>query len=194
MIVCSLDFEMKGVTKVRRLSSLGAAIVAGFVLTAEAGAAGFTIHGDWRMGSFKVKRDGTLRGAIDAFGQPGSRERNGEICTVRWARHGLKIVFYNLGGFNPCRPAHGFFSRARARGAGWETDRALRIGDRQRRLRNLYPGATFHPAMPNFWPSGWWLVRRTSQFGTGGSYPGLLAHMQDRRVAAFHVRYPAGGD
>jgi hypothetical protein len=42
--------------------------------------------------------------------------------------------------------------------AGWETNRALRIGDRQRRLRNLYPGATFHPAMTNFWPSGWWLV------------------------------------
>jgi hypothetical protein len=43
-------------------------------------------------------------------------------------------------------------------------------------------------------PSGWWLVTRTSQFSTGGSYPGLLAHIQDRRVAAFHVRYPAGGD
>jgi hypothetical protein len=185
---------MKGVTKVRRLLSLGAAIVAGFVLTTEAGAAGFTIYGGWRMGSFEVKRDGTLRGAIDAFGQPGSRVRNGEICTVRWKRHGLKIVFYNLGGFNPCRPAYGYFSTAKARGAGWKTNRALRIGDRQRRLRNLYPGATLHPAMPNFWPSGWWLVRRTSQFGTGGSYPGLLAHMRDRRVAAFHVRYPAGGD
>src|SRR5215211_5069592 len=110
---------------------VGVVVALSFVLVASAGAAVFTIHGDWRMGSFKVKRDGTLRGAIDAFGPTGSRDRNGEVCTVRWRRHGLKIVFYNLGGLNPCRPAHGFFSRARARGAGWETGRALRIGDRQ---------------------------------------------------------------
>ena len=96
---------------------VGAAVVAiAFALAASASAAVFTIHGDWKMGSFKVKRDGTLGGAIDAFGEPGSRDRNGEVCTVRWARHGLKIVFYNLGGLNPCKPANGFFSNARARG------------------------------------------------------------------------------
>jgi hypothetical protein len=179
---------------VKKLTSAAAAVVAVLVLTASADAAVFTIHGDWRMGSFAVKRDGTLAGAIRAFGQPGSRDRNGEVCTARWPRHGLKIVFYNLGGFNPCRPAHGFFSNARARGAHWDTDRGLAIGDRQRRLRNLYPGATLRAAEPGFWPSGWWLVRRHSQFGTAGHYPGLLAHMQDRRVAAFHVLYAAGGD
>jgi hypothetical protein len=31
-------------------------------------------------------------------------------------------------------------------------------------------------------------------YNLGGFNPGLLAHMQDRRVAAFYVRYPAGGD
>jgi hypothetical protein len=169
-------------------------MTAALALTGSAGSAVFTIHGDWRMGSFRVKGDGTLGGAIDAFGKPGSRDRNGGACTVRWARHGLKIVFYNLGGSNPCRPATGFFSNARARGQHWETDKGLRIGDRQRRLRNLYPNAKFHRALPNFYPSGWWLVPRRSQFGTGGLYPGLLAHMRDRRVVSFHVRYPAGGD
>jgi hypothetical protein len=173
---------------------ISALIAASLLLASSAAGAVFTIHGDWRMGSFKVKRDGTLGGAIATFGQPGSRDRNGEVCTVRWGRHGLKIVFYNLGGLNPCKPAHGFFSNARARGPHWVTERGLEIGDRQHRLRRLYPGATIHRAMANFWPSGWWLVTRTSQFGTGGSYPGLLADMSDRRVAAFHVRYPAGGD
>lgn len=174
--------------------TIGAVVTLSLVLVASAGAAVFTIHGDWRMGSFKVKRDGTLRGAIDAFGPTGSRDRNGEVCTVRWPRHGLKIVFYNLGGLNPCKPANGFFSNARARGPHWKTDRDLAIGDRRHRLKDLYPGAKFHGGMHNFWPSGWWLVRRTSPFGSGGSYPGLLAHMHDHRVAAFHVRYPAGGD
>lgn len=154
----------------------------------------FTIRGDWKMGSFAVKRDGTLRGAIDAFGRPGDRDRNGVACTVRWPRHGLRIHFYNLGGNNPCRPAFGFFSNARAKGPHWRTNRELEIGDRLRRLRNLYPNATFHPAEPGFWPAGWWLVRRTSPIGTGGHYPGLLAKMQDRRVLQFRVRYPAGGD
>jgi hypothetical protein len=161
---------------------------------ASASAHEFTIRGDWKIGSFLVKRDGTLGGAIDAFGMPGSRARSGVSCTVRWPRHGLKIVFYNLGGRNPCRQAFGFFSNARARGPHWQTGRELEIGDRQRRLRNLYPRASFHAAEPGFWPAGWWLVRRRSQFGGGGSYPGLLARMHDRHVIAFHIRYPAGGE
>jgi hypothetical protein len=170
------------------------ATAAALIFSAAAGAHTLTIRGDWKMSSFAVKRDGTLGGAIDAFGQPGTRNRNGEVCTVRWPRHGLKIVFYNLGGHNPCRPAFGFFSNARAKGPHWRTNRGLEIGDRQRRLRNLYPNATFHPRQRFSWPAGWWLVTRQSQFGTGGSYPGLLARMQDRHVVAFHVRYPAGGD
>jgi hypothetical protein len=178
----------------KKLATAVSASVALLVAAPSIGAAGFTIHGDWKMGSFAVKRDGTLRGAIQAFGQPGSKARNGEVCTVRWARHGLKIIFYNLGGNNPCRPAFGFFSNARANGPHWDTDRGLQIGDGQRRLENLYPRASFHRANGDFWPSGWWLVRRYSQIGTGGYYPGLLAHVQDRKVRSFHVRFAAGGD
>ena len=146
------------------------------------------------MGSFLVKEDGTLRGAIDAFGQPGRKDRQGASCTVRWARHGLKVIFYNLGGQNPCRPVYGYFSRARAQGPHWETNRGLAIGDHKARLRNLYPNAKHHEASPGFWPAGWWLVKRQSPFGTGGSYPGLHAKMSDWRLVEIHVRYPAGGD
>jgi hypothetical protein len=170
------------------------AVVAALAIVSSGAAAVFTIKGDWRMGSFAVKRDGTLGGAIDTFGQPRSKERNGEVCTVRWTQHGLRIVFYNLGGNNPCRGRFGFFSNARAKGPHWQTNKDLAIGDAERRLKNLYPNATFHRSDQGFWPAGWWLVRRQSPFGTGGSYPGLLAHMHDGRVQAFHVRYPAGGD
>ena len=182
------------------MTKLITAIAAGALLlvaSASASAHTFTIHGDWKIGSFQVKRDGTLRGAIDAFGRPGDRDRRygGQVCIVRWPRHGLKIGFYNLGGNDACRGRYGFFSEARARGPHWVTNRDLAIGDRRRRLRNLYPGARYHEAGPGgSWPAGWWLVRRESPFGTGGYYPGLLATLEDRRVDAFFVRYPAGGD
>ena len=178
----------------KKMATVVAASAALLFAAPSIGAAGFTIHGDWKMGSFAVKSDGTLRGAIETFGQPSRKTRNGEVCTVRWTRHGLKIVFYNLGGHNPCRPSFGFFSNARAKGSAWDTNRGLQIGDRRRRLKNLYPNASFHKANGNLWPSGWWLLKRHSQIGTGGSYPGLLAHMKDRRVQSFQVRFPAGGD
>ena len=163
---------------------------------ASAGAHTFTIRADRQMGSFFVKEDGTLRGAIDAFGTPGDRDKrySGSMCVVRWPRHGLRMHFYNLGGHNACRARYGFFSDARARGPHWRTSRCLEIGDRGRRIRRLYPGAERHAAEPGFWPAGWWLVRRWSPVGAGGYYPGLLATVADRRVAAFHVRYAAGGD
>ncbi len=169
-------------------------IVTGMVLSAvvAASAQAFTIRGDTKIGQFLVKRDGTLGGAIDAFGRPGDRDRNGFACTVRWPRHGLKIGFYNLGGENPCRRSTGYFGSARARGNDWTTARGLEVGDRQRRLRNLYPNAKYHSAEDGFRPAGWWLVARRTQFA--GRYPGLLAKMDGKRVKAFHVRYQAGGE
>jgi len=165
--------------------------------SASASAHTITIHGDWKIGTFEVKRDGTLRGAVEAFGGPRERERRygGMVCIARWPEHGLKIRFYNLGGNDACRGRYGFFSEARARGPHWVTNRDLATGDRTRRLRNLYPNARYHNAEPNgYWPAGWWLVRREQPFGAGGHYPGLLATISDRRVQAFLVRYPAGGD
>jgi hypothetical protein len=181
------------------MKALLIAVVAGaglLVGAASAEAHTFTIRGDSKTGSFYVKRDGTLRGAIEAFGRPGDRRRRygGSTCVVRWPRHGLVMHFYNLGGHNACRASYGFFSHARARGPHWRTNRDLAIGDRGRRLRRLYPGADRHAAEPGYWPAGWWLLRRWSPVGAGGYYPGLLATVEDRHVTAFHVRYAAGGD
>jgi hypothetical protein len=183
----------KGVT-VNRLV-LGAAVAASVAVLAQpARAHVFTIEADSKIGSFAVKRDGTLAGAIAAFGTPAETFRDDVVCTARWPEHGLRIVFYNLGGEDPCSPEGGFFATARASGPHWKTLRGLRIGDGQRRLRALYPNARFRSASPGFWPAGWWLIRRWSPIGSGGYYPGLLAKMRDRRVVTFHVRYPAGGD
>ena len=65
------------------------------------------------MGTFLVKRDGTLRGAIDAFGTPGDRDRRRRrrFRTVRWLRHGLRIDFYNLGGRRHAAPPRVLFRR-----------------------------------------------------------------------------------
>ena len=142
---------------------------------AAAGAHTFTIRGDSRIGDFLVKRDGTLGGAIDAFGQPGNRDRTGEICTVRWPRHGLKITFYNSACGNRAH-LRVLLVGTRARLAlGDEVVSA--IGDHQYRLRNLYQT----PSIPT--SRGWWLVVRRSPFGTGGRYPGLRAKMDDNESA-----------
>ena len=159
----------------RKLVIVIAACAAPSVGVAPASAQTFTIRGDWKMGTFLVKRDGTLRGAIDAFGTPGDRDRRfgGAACTVRWPRFGLRIDFTNLGGRNACRPAFGFFSDARARGPHWQTNRGLASGDRRRRLKNLYPEAEHHSSEPGFWPLD------------GGLSAGRLGSAQEARIPAF---------
>jgi hypothetical protein len=167
--------------------AFGALILAVAFAAAPSAEAAIVIQGDSKLGRFEVKRDGTLQGAIEAFGRPASLRRADVTCYARWPAIGLRIVFYNLGGQNPCRPEWGHFSRAEIVGKDWLTRSGLRIGDPLRRLRARYPRAEPHPPY-------WWLVVRRSPFGAGGRYPGIAAKVRDGRVVAFIVRYPAGGD
>lgn len=173
------------------------AAVAAAVAFMSAGAAqaapSFVIQNDTRIGSFAVKTDGSLAGAIRAFGQPKLR-RTGEACAATWAQHGLKMSFYNLGGANPCAPKFGRFSKAMMHGTNWRTDKGLWIGMASTSIRHHYPRATFKRGLRFYWPSGWWLVTRRELFGGGGFYPGLLAETARGKVVSFQVRYPAGGD
>lgn len=153
----------------------------------------FVIQNDTRIGSFAVKTDGSLAGAIRAFGRPRVR-RGGEACTATWTQHGLTMSFYNLGGGNPCTPRFGRFSKAVVHGTRWRTDTGLRIGMASTSIRRYYPRATFKRGLRFYWPSGWWLVTRRELFGGGGTYPGLLAETRGGKVISFRVRYPAGGD
>lgn len=91
----------------------------------------FAVRGDVKIGSFAVRADGSLSGAIRAFGAPTSRRHTygRGTCTAVWVRHGLTIDFYNLGGADACSPAGGRFSRAFLRGSHWMTTKRLKVGD-----------------------------------------------------------------
>jgi hypothetical protein len=170
--------------------TLAAAALA--ALPAAAGA-GLVIRADERLAGYRVKADGTLGGAQAAFGRPSRLVRTSSVtCSATWRSLGLRIGFYNLGGLNPCGRRTGHFSNAVAWDERWHTARGLRIGDTSRRLRRLYPAAVY--GADGAGRSGWWLVKRRSRVGAGGTYPGLLAVMRQGRVYSFVVRYPAGGD
>jgi hypothetical protein len=156
----------------------------------------FAVRGDVKIGSFAVRADGSMGGAIRAFGVPSSRRHTYGLgtCTAVWAGHGLTIDFYNLGGADACSPDGGRFSRAFLRGPHWMTTKRLRVGNSITKLRRLYPSARLRPGERYYWPAGYWLLERTSVIGSGGSYPGLLAEVSVGRVIGFQVRFPAGGD
>jgi hypothetical protein len=158
-------------------------------------AATYVIVADERIGSFRVKSDGTLGGAIRAFGRATSlKGSGGESCLAVWRPINLRMNVYNLGGQDPCSPRYGMFARAIMRGPAWRTSKGLRVGDPVARLRRLYPAAKLRRGLRFFWPAGYWLVPRGNRFGYAGSYPGLLAETRSGRVVSFTVRYQAGGD
>jgi hypothetical protein len=155
----------------------------------------YPVAGDERIGSFRVKSDGTLGGAIRAFGRPTTLKRTSDSsCTAVWRPISLALHVYNLGGQDACAPRFGFFNRAIMRGPAWRTTKGLRAGDPVAKLRRLYPRARFHRGLRFFYPAGYWLVERVDRFGAGGTYPALLAETRGGRVSGFHVRYQAGGD
>ena len=161
------------------------------VVALAAGVAGSTasdsrvIRGDEWIGSFAVKKNGKLGGALAAFGAPSSTTRGDGSCRVRWNRLGLQISFYNLGGQDACGRTTGFFQSATINGRGWRTVQGLRIGDAGARVRRLFPSAERHG-------NRWWLVPRFTQ--ATGRYPGLSAGVNGGKVTDFRVVYGAGGE
>lgn len=146
------------------------------------------VRGDVQIGRFLVKRDGTLDGAIRAFGKPTSLRRGRYLdCVARWRPIGLRIGFYNLGGRNPCLRQYGYFSNATMVGRHWVSARGLRLGDPARKLHMVYS--------PRRFTGSWaWLLTRYSPYGDGAYYPGLAAKIHRGWVTAFRIRYAAGGD
>jgi hypothetical protein len=188
---------MTSVVSVRRAVTVAACAVAALEgLPASAGAQtrSFVVRGDTRIGAYRVQADGTLGGAIEAFGEPTGIRRRGLSCTAVWQPYGLTIRFYNLGGENPCSPRFGYFNKAVMRSTRWRTASGLRIGAPARSITRLHPRATWHLGTRGFWPSGWWLVTRYSIYGEGSYFPGLLAELGNGRVVGFHVTAYKGGD
>jgi hypothetical protein len=164
------------------------AALAGSVSSASA--ASYVIQGDYKIGAFAVKDNGTLDGAIRAFGRPTSMRYSGRTtsgCVVRWTPLGLRIHFYNLGGHDACKRQYGYFGRALITGKQWRTSKGLRIGEPSRRLYVLYS--------PRRFTGPWaWLLTRYTPIGVNGHYPGLEAKLHNGWVVAFRINFPAGGD
>jgi hypothetical protein len=91
----------------------------------------FVIQGDNKIGYFAVKRDGTLFGAQQAFGDPTSIVRGRyQNCRVGWRSASLSIQFYNLGGEDACEPQYGYLSQAIMAGRQWRTSKGCVLGTR----------------------------------------------------------------
>jgi hypothetical protein len=153
----------------------------------------FVIQGDYKIGGYAVQANGTLDGAIKAFGQPTSMRRGRyrgfatNECVVRWRSIGLRIHFYNLGGRDSCKRQYGYFRQALITGKQWCTSKGLQLGEPSRRLYALYSPRRFRGQ----WA---WLLSRYTPIGVGGHYPAFEAKILDGWVVAFRVNYQAGGE
>jgi hypothetical protein len=175
------------------------AVALALTLPAVAEAQSFTIEargsntsfGEVRaIGDFKPRRDPTLGTAIDAYGEPGSiRPRGSASCKVAWPALGVRILFVDLGGGGACDPRYGKSQEARVQTRPeWRTRRGLHVGDRVRKLRRLYPGATRHGR-------SFWLVTGISLYGPAKQrYPVLAASVREGVVRSFKLEIGAAGD
>jgi hypothetical protein len=141
-----------------------------------------------RVGNFNVELRGTARRALKVFGRPSRRTPDGLACVLEWAREGVEIDFYTLGGGDPC--VDGRFCWAQVTGSKWATSKGLHPRDRTRRMLALYPKARYIPEQQ--------IVRRyvleppTAPCGTAEG--GLEAWTASGRVFALRVSFAAGGD
>jgi len=130
---------------------------------------------------------GGYRGAVKAFGLPSSKGTDSpesNLCTVRWRSLGLDIGFASaVPGCAARNLARSAWYGMTIHSARWRTDRGLRVGDGESRMRRLYPRAIFHdkpPAAPY-----WSLVRENQE--EFGNVDILQAQVWQGRVAAIVV-------
>ncbi len=148
--------------------------------TTASAAPNFVIRRDSDIGGFAIARDGSLKGEIDAFGAPSSRQVFGyDTCMVAWSKYGIQSEFaHNFG--DPC-DSRGCHSETTISQRQWRTDKGLHVGDPLKRLRQLYPKAK------RYIGKNWALIRRP--FG-GTLVPTLLATIKTCRVSAFVIKSP----
>jgi hypothetical protein len=143
-----------------------------------------------RIGDYKVHSDGSSEGANAAFGDPSDIAPGRGDCTMTWKDYGIRIVFYNLGGFDPCK--RGRFCRAHISEQNWRTTAGLQIGESVRRLQKLYPTAQEFPSGgTTFWALE---PPKVSACGRDARQGGLNAVARDGKIVAFTVSSLEGGD
>ena len=143
------------------------------------------IQGDRSAGGIRIARS-TPADAKGLFGAPStSRVTTAQSCLQSWKGVRLAVTFFTFEG-KPCSRGVALIVTVQSRPA-WRTALGLRVGDTAARLRSLYPKARLRTGFVG--DTGYWLVTRKicAEVG-GGSYPGLLARMQQGRVAALVAR------
>ena len=138
------------------------------------------------IGSYKVL-GGTQAQAIRSYGRPTSRVRRRDVCTARWTRIGLTIVFYTVSRVSPClvtrnlriapRVAVATVSAARR----WRTIRGLTVGQPFSELQRRYPESR------RWFGTRWGLVRATRRPFSGLGVWWLSARVQRGRVTQLQV-------
>jgi hypothetical protein len=158
---------------------------------AQASAPTFVLQGYWNIGGFSPTRDGSLAGAIDAFGTPSSLRaapagQSQNFCVVRWTRYGITMNTYLIAepGQNCTSKTRHWTTRLTDR--RWRTLKGLHIGDALQRLKRLYPDATAAKR-------GWWPLVTKDLLGIGEPYSMVQAHVVSGRVKEFLVFFPSGG-
>lgn len=127
-----------------------------------------------RIGTYRYASSVGMKGytrAVAAFGRPSSRGTDNplesNLCTVRWRRLGVDVVFVTSAP-RPCprtRKGRGAWYGSRVYTRAWHTERGLRVGDRESRIRRLYPDAKFRDRPPN--PPFWSLLRERHPYPIG---------------------------
>ncbi len=147
---------------------------------------------------------GSLPQAIQVFGVPSFYSDLDASCPADWLDIGLRVVFANFGGADPCGP-HGRVSRAtvhlsEGEQVGWQTNLGLKLGDQQERLIQLYPRN--RPA-PHYYtenndtaPRGepFILLEHPSPIGAGSKVATLLGYLDFGKVTALEALPFAAGD
>lgn len=155
-----------------------------------------------QVGTFRVRRDPTYRGAIRAFGEAsGCRLVSGpSFVEATWRPIGLTMLLVTFGGMPPgetgcTRPDLIRISTIHVTGTQWYSATGLKVGHSGARVHRLYPRAIFRRA-----EHAWWLVHVRQRCVIGicdhefETVPRFKAKMRRGRVAAFVFPVGAQGE
>ncbi len=149
-----------------------------------------------RVGPFEVQdideeRSVEYAALLRVFGSPDvCAFRSGET-RVRWRRPGVTAQVFvgqeraETHDASRCPLRDASVRRVVADGVGWHTEVGLAIGDPISRIRELYPGVTRQRRSSEV--PGWRLVSRSTDEDIDVSASGLVATVQDGRIAALVV-------
>lgn len=161
-----------------------------------------------RVGDWRVDRDPTLQGAVDAFGKPSACREFDRLpgSVVRWGAPGVRVTTTTYGGipegFTFCSyggmPVSYIVVTARV----WTTSLGLRVGDSVAKLRRLYPHARYQTrSYGESSPGNSYVLvtTRTACLGECGdtrvvTVARLIAKMHEGRVGQFVFPVGAQGE